>query len=484
MATNRPQPIRRGRRRDASAARTRCSGPSATTSSKSSANRARPCRAARKTGSPRANIFRSTSMRAARPEWLSAQPAVVSGSPGSAGNGCDSEREQPARDPRAADRRRAIVAPAGRAVIAARGRCARLRTLRVQALSALCVISLAPVFSVSFFRLARRRQIRFRHHARETAEGSQAQRVRDSHRAGPRETHFHRARKRSGSSRKAGQQAGPERARDGNRFRLPRRHALPKNAIALRSRRSRLLTLTLPNELPAREHELALNFNGKINPQGQGLFYARYQEQGSGRRKRSCSGRNSKPTDARRLFPCWDEPSFRARFQLTAVVAENFTAVSNMPVEARKRRRQAREVRLRALLPRCRAICVVLCAGRARFDRRRTGWSEAPRRRRPKAKRRWAVTRSRARRRFCIITTNTSACLIRCRNSISSRVPGGFGGAMENWGGITYYESVLLFDPKNSSTKPSRTSSQSSRTRWRTNGSAISSRWRGGTIFG
>ncbi len=30
-------------------------------------------------------------------------------------------------------------------------------------------------------------------------------------------------------------------------------------------------------------------------------------------------------------------------------------------------------------------------------------------------------------------------------------VPGGFGGAMENWGGITYYESALLFDPANSS---------------------------------
>src|SRR4029077_5256700 len=30
-------------------------------------------------------------------------------------------------------------------------------------------------------------------------------------------------------------------------------------------------------------------------------------------------------------------------------------------------------------------------------------------------------------------------------------LPGGFGGAMENLGGITYYESALLFDPKNSS---------------------------------
>src|SRR5205809_4866905 len=30
-------------------------------------------------------------------------------------------------------------------------------------------------------------------------------------------------------------------------------------------------------------------------------------------------------------------------------------------------------------------------------------------------------------------------------------IPCGFGGAMENWGGITYYESSLLFDPKISS---------------------------------
>ncbi|MDQ2919788.1 MAG: M1 family metallopeptidase, partial [Verrucomicrobiota bacterium] len=30
-------------------------------------------------------------------------------------------------------------------------------------------------------------------------------------------------------------------------------------------------------------------------------------------------------------------------------------------------------------------------------------------------------------------------------------IPGGFGGAMENWGGITYFESALLFDPAQSS---------------------------------
>ena len=39
------------------------------------------------------------------------------------------------------------------------------------------------------------------------------------------------------------------------------------------------------------------------------------------------------PADARRVFPVWDEPSFKATFALTVTVPRNYTAVSNMPVE-------------------------------------------------------------------------------------------------------------------------------------------------------
>ena len=35
-------------------------------------------------------------------------------------------------------------------------------------------------------------------------------------------------------------------------------------------------------------------------------------------------------------------------------------------------------------------------------------------------------------------------------------VPGGISGAMENWGGITFFESRLLFDPASSATTARR----------------------------
>ena len=70
---------------------------------------------------------------------------------------------------------------------------------------------------------------------------------------------------------------------------------------------------------------------------------------------------------------------------------------------------------------------------------------------RQRAKPKWAVTRSIVRSKFSVTTTNTSACLTRCPKLDHIAIPGGFGGAMENWGGITYYESRLLFDPGNSS---------------------------------
>lgn len=225
--------------------------------------------------------------------------------------------------------------------------------------------------------------------------------------------------------------------------------ALPKKSIALDAA-EQTLTLALPNEMAAGEHTLALTFSGKINAQGQGLFYARYREQGTNEKK-IMLGTQFEATDARRMFPCWDEPSFRAKFQLTAVVPENFTAISNMPAEGEKKVEGGQEVRF-ALSPSMSSYLVVLCAGE--FDLIE-GEQDG-------VKLRVVTTKGKAEMgRYAL---ESEAKILHYYNEYFGvpyplpkldliAVPGGFGGAMENWGGITYYEAVLLFDPKNSSTE-------------------------------
>jgi aminopeptidase N len=223
--------------------------------------------------------------------------------------------------------------------------------------------------------------------------------------------------------------------------------AIPSSALKL-DPKEETLTITLAVELPAGSHSLELSFAGKINQQGQGLFYAPYQEQETNAKK-IMLGTQFEATDARRFFPCWDEPSFRARFQLTAVIPENFTAVSNMPVEKETSVPGAKEIRFAATPPMA-SYLNVFCAGELEMLSARLKNVD-----------------------HGVITTKGKVVMGRYALDSSQEiltyfndyfgvpyplpklhhiaVPGGFGGAMENWGGITYYESRLLFDPANSS---------------------------------
>src|SRR5213595_3956618 len=222
---------------------------------------------------------------------------------------------------------------------------------------------------------------------------------------------------------------------------------LPASAIKT-DKEKELLTLTLPLKLAQGDHTLALRFSGKINQQGQGLFYMRYQEQGSGAPK-VMLGTQFEATDARRFFPCWDEPVFRARFQLPAVVPENWLGVSNMPIESEKKIAGGKEVRF-AATPSMSSYLNVFVAGELDFIESRVGPTQI------------RVIATKGKAELGRYALDASAEILKYYNGYFGiayplpkldqiALPGGFGGAMENWGGITYFESALLFDPKNSS---------------------------------
>src|SRR6184192_2405699 len=222
---------------------------------------------------------------------------------------------------------------------------------------------------------------------------------------------------------------------------------LPDSAIKTDTK-NELLTLALRSELATGEHTLTLRFTGKIDERGQGLFYMRYEEQGS-RARKTILGSQFEATDARRFFPCWDEPVFRARFQLTAIVPENWLAVSNMPIASEKKIAGGKEVRFAATPPMS-SYLNVFVAGELDLIESRSGPTQI----------RVIATKGKAELgRYALEVT---AQILQYYNDYFGvpyplpkldqiALPGGFGGAMENWGGITYYESALLFDPKNSS---------------------------------
>jgi aminopeptidase N len=222
---------------------------------------------------------------------------------------------------------------------------------------------------------------------------------------------------------------------------------LPPSAIKTDNEKE-LVTLTLPSKLAAGDHALSLRFTGKINQQGQGLFYMRYQEHGSGARKVMLATQ-FEATDARRFFPCWDEPAFRARFQLTALVPENWLAVSNMPIESEQKIAGGKEVRF-APTPPMSSYLNVFVAGELDLIESQVGPTQI------------RVIATKGKAELGRYALEASAEILKYYNDYFGvpyplpkldqiAIPGGFGGAMENWGGITYYESRLLFDPENSS---------------------------------
>jgi puromycin-sensitive aminopeptidase len=74
-------------------------------------------------------------------------------------------------------------------------------------------------------------------------------------------------------------------------------------------------------------HVLHLRFTGVLNDKLHGFYRSSFvDDEGS---EQVIATTQFEPTDARRAFPCWDEPDFKATFAVTLVVPAALTAISN-----------------------------------------------------------------------------------------------------------------------------------------------------------
>jgi len=77
------------------------------------------------------------------------------------------------------------------------------------------------------------------------------------------------------------------------------------------------------------EWTLHLEFRGKLSDQLQGFYRSTYTDDAGV--PRTIATTQFESTDARRAFPCWDEPDLKAVFGVTLVVDEDVLAISNGP---------------------------------------------------------------------------------------------------------------------------------------------------------
>jgi aminopeptidase N len=193
-------------------------------------------------------------------------------------------------------------------------------------------------------------------------------------------------------------------------------------------------------------HRLDIEYSGRILQHPNGLHQVSYRERdGEKLLDKTMLATHMEPVHARRLFPGWDEPVFRATFDITVVIDEQLTAVSNMPVSGvtrlpggRKEVAFARSVSMPTYL-------VALFVGE--LDVLEDSVEGI-------ALRIYTTKGKAARARYAMAATKQIMAYFNdyfgVRYTLPKldqvAVPPGLFGAMENWGAIYYNEGRFLYD--------------------------------------
>jgi len=81
-------------------------------------------------------------------------------------------------------------------------------------------------------------------------------------------------------------------------------------------------------------HYIAINFNGYINDQMEGFYRSKYKLNGETRYMATTQFQSA---DARQAFPCFDEPNFKATFDITINGPIDKTILCNTPIKSVKK---------------------------------------------------------------------------------------------------------------------------------------------------
>ncbi|MCE9611354.1 MAG: M1 family metallopeptidase [Chthoniobacter sp.] len=207
------------------------------------------------------------------------------------------------------------------------------------------------------------------------------------------------------------------------------------------------LTLPLTVALAPGVRKLSIDFAGQLREQPEGIYLVRYKKDGQERRGLATQ---FEPADARRMFPCWDEPVFRAAFTLAVAVPSMTVVVSNMPVASTTDGAGGTKIVTFQKTPPMPTYLLALFAGdlekiEDEVDGVKLALFTTPGK---KEQGRYALEVTKEVLRDFAEFFGAKYPLPKLDQVA---LPNTGAGGMENWGAIVYLESALLFDPATSS---------------------------------
>ncbi|CAE7877035.1 NPEPPS [Symbiodinium necroappetens] len=203
-------------------------------------------------------------------------------------------------------------------------------------------------------------------------------------------------------------------------------------------------TLGFDEVLPVGKGVLEIKFRGILNDQMAGFYRSQYTD--SCGKKRFMATTQFEAIDARRCFPCWDEPARKATFVVTLIYPANLTAISNMPPSRSEVQADGKRRETFMPTPRMSTYLLAFCIGEFEFISASTKGGVLARI--------FACPGNASRCSFAL------DCCIRALEFYNDffgipyplpkmdmiAIPDFAAGAMENWGLVTYREVALLCD--------------------------------------
>ncbi|KAG2460657.1 PSA aminopeptidase, partial [Polypterus senegalus] len=224
----------------------------------------------------------------------------------------------------------------------------------------------------------------------------------------------------------------------------------PTNQIVMNCADIDIITATFAPEGAEGSGTLKIDYVGELNDKMKGFYRSKYTIPSGEIRYAAVT--QFEATDARRAFPCWDEPAIKATFDIVLIVPKDRVALSNMNVIDRKpyvEDDSLVEVKF-ARTPIMSTYLVAFVVGEYDFVEGKSSDGVLVRVYTPVGKAEQG--------RFALEVATKTLPFYKDYFNVPYPLPkidliaiADFAaGAMENWGLVTYRETALLIDPKNS----------------------------------